>query len=811
MSPPNPKRSSYTAPRMQPWEHTRAARLSGPLGLIALTIAGVILLSITGLPDHTPRVFGPSSVILLLVNAGGVALAYIFGAFGLGRPLVALLAPSSQSRTWLQLGLGIATMLWLSHALGLAGALSGRGITPRIIGWVPIVLGLLLFLDQLVRGRLRPEKWPVLPVASILWAPGLALLLVAASNPVGTLWGLPTGTEYNGFDALEYHLQLPKEWAAGARLWPSDHNVYSYLPSFMEAAFLHLGTLMLGGEKCNDPAVRMLAGASNDGNWVIACQYLHAGIAIVGAMLTARAASVLLRRVRAALPAAAGQAAVQPPHEDADDPIAAAVGIIAGALVLCTPWMVVVSSLPYNDAAVTTLAAAGVLVALDDRIRNSLRALLAGWAAGVACGCKPTALFMAGPVVGLLLLGNMHWRRWPLAILTGSIAGLIATGPWLWRNWAASHNPVFPFAARLFGTGHWTAEQVERHTRNHHAPPDLPVSARIGRLFSGEFGFLHTQWGMLLPVLIGAAMIALAWRPARRFAALLLGAIIAQCVCWIALTHLQSRFLLPIITPAALLVALAGAALITWVTRSGQSRTRALRVFALLVLALIPLDHIRRSISIFLQQNDETPNLLLVRGVGWLTGFAKEETLAGRDDRARAEAIALLQPFEYINLVIRPQAREDAAVYLLGDSTPLYLLAATGAPPRPAANPSPIVYNTTWDTPLLVRAKKAAGEDPAAWSVALRRRGIRYVLINYDELHRLIDRNRYYDPNLSMVDVVRWVAASDSHLKSIRAWRSLPAPGTPSDPYSGVELFEIDLPGPAAPTTGTPTLQERPR
>ena len=73
-----------------------------------------------------------------------------------------------------------------------------------------------------------------------MWAawgvPALALLLVAASSPPGWLWD----SEGRGYDALEYHLQLPQEWLRMGRLAPLEHNVYSFLPGYIEAAFYHL-------------------------------------------------------------------------------------------------------------------------------------------------------------------------------------------------------------------------------------------------------------------------------------------------------------------------------------------------------------------------------------------------------------------------------------------------------------------------------------------------------------------------------------------------------------------------------------------
>ena len=269
---------------MHPSEHPPAARLVGPIGLSAITIGVMLALSCFGLAPGTQTFLGPVSVVSLLFYAGIFALAYMLGAMGLGRPLAAILAPNSPHRMWIQLGLGLAAMLWISHLLGLLGLLSGPGSQPRIVGWGVVGLGIILLTDQIIRGPLRPEKWPVLPASAMLLGPGLALLVVAAASPPGMVWG-PQSTEHGAFDALSYHLQLPKEWAAGARLWPTDHNVYSFLPSFVEAAYLHLGTMMVGTPNSADPVQRMIGG---DGNWVIACQYLHALMAVAASMLVQR-------------------------------------------------------------------------------------------------------------------------------------------------------------------------------------------------------------------------------------------------------------------------------------------------------------------------------------------------------------------------------------------------------------------------------------------------------------------------------------------------------------------------------------------
>ena len=62
--------------------------------------------------------------------------------------------------------------------------------------------------------------------AALLWtaAPAVAVLLVAACSAPGWLWA----SEFGGYDALSYHLQLPKEWLHLKKITTLDHNVYSH-------------------------------------------------------------------------------------------------------------------------------------------------------------------------------------------------------------------------------------------------------------------------------------------------------------------------------------------------------------------------------------------------------------------------------------------------------------------------------------------------------------------------------------------------------------------------------------------------------
>ncbi len=745
------------------------SRVAGPLalgGVLGVLIAG---LSWTGLPEQVPGMFGPVTVLSTVLSAGLVACGYVLGGVGLARPLAAVLAAGSPNRHWLQLGLGLGLMLWLSHMLGMLGLLSGEGVWPRVVGWGVASAGLMMLLDQMVRpgGTLRPERWPVLPVSSLVWAPGLALLVVAACNPPGALWR----SEFGAFDALSYHLQLPKEWAAGDRLWPSEHNVYSYLPSLVEAGYLHLGAMMPG---LNEPVARMIGG---EGMWILGTQLLHGLCAIVAALVSGRLGWALAERVGA--PAL----------------VRRTIGVISGALVLCTPWTIVVGSLAYTEAALLAMFAGGALAAMDERLGPGRRAVLAGVFVGLACGCKPTALLFAGPTVGALLLMHAPGPRikpWVFTVLLGSLGGLLAIGPWLVRNALASGNPVFPFAASVLGSGHWTSEQVARHAANHHAPPGMGLGDRVMRLLSSAYGLRHEQYAIMVLVLALGCGGALAWKRSRGLAAVVLAGTVIQAVCWMGLTHMQSRFLMTMLVPTAMVLALAGCGLVAWVSRGRTpERSWGVTIAALVVLALAPLSQAGRSILLFLTEDGGTPNRLLVFGPGALTGANFAGELARSSGQEREAIIDRLPtPDAYLNLVLAPQTagRVGEGVYLLGDSTPLYTFNAVGGARAGVA--STVVYHTTWDASPLGSAMAAAPGDPRAWSLWLREMGVRYVLVNFDELARLVTRDRYYDSRVTPENLRLWLTSPSSGLERVRAW---PSPGAGEGVMSGRALVRITI------------------
>jgi hypothetical protein len=320
------------------------------------------------------------------------------------------------------------------------------------------------------------------------------------------------------------------------------------------------------------------------------------------------------------------------------------------------------------------------------------------------------------------------------------------------RNWLASGNPVFPFGASTFGSAHWTAEQVARYGAAH--ADHGPLLHRIGLLFLADpndpagprhRGFLHPQWFIFFPMTALAAIAGIR-RPVRPLVGLLVLALLAQLAAWLFLTHIQSRFLLPLVVPGSVLFGLAAAGL-------GSSEDRpvarvTLGTWASFVLAPAAcLVQAGAAWLIFTDQRGGKPNTFLQAGPGLRTGQA-----FGPEERARARTAA--GPDLYVNFTVPP----GRTVYLLGGSTPLYFTAD-------------VLYNTTWDRWPLGEAIRAAPGNPAAWSRELAHRGVSLVLIDWGEVARL-SRTGWADPVVTPAAVDSWVK---SGVRVVREWPEIGA------------------------------------
>lgn len=732
----------------------------GPLALAGL---------FGGLGDGAPPFEAAIYVVVeRVLRAGWPVALYLASAAGVGIALRGVLRPRAQGLPDpIDVAIGLACTLWATHLLGVLGGW-GHGVGP-LVAWGVLLPGVVLLVRAIVReaggGAAAEGAAPVRAIAprALAWCLGLIvamLIIVAACSPPGWLWA----SEGRGYDSLSYHLQLPQEWLTSGRLWPSEHNVYSYLPGYIEGAFAHEALLAGAGRPgAGGEPWGLLA---DEGRGAFSAQFFSCAMALLASWTLAH----MLHRALAVPRAIAG---------------------LLGVALLALPWVVVTASLSYNDVAVLLFFAGACAAAMDASLSPAQRGAITGLLVGAACSCKPTALLFVGAPVGLLLLAQSRRGDWGRLVATGSVTGLAMIAPWLVRNALACGNPVFPFAVGLFGRGHWSAEQVARYAHAHHFAGSILDRVKQLALVDPadpagpvHRGMLHPQWSIFFPLVLVAAVAALvpmrsshSHEPrsaarSRAIAFLWFGMLAVQVLAWLSTTHLQSRFLLPLAVPGLALIALA--------------MERMPRLARVPLAAFVPLALAAHSVWIFAHEprrpswpstaepsiaeakTPPSPNALLAAGTMYRTGEIDRAGLDRLSGVDRERLIAELHPEAYANLVL-PRETGDARANLLlvGSATPFYFT-------------RPVVYSTTWDDSPIARAMRAspaaspgdaAGESGRAWAAALRARGVRFVLADFAELDRLT-RSGFRDPAL---DPALLHAFLEAHSRPLRTWPSLGA------------------------------------
>ena len=649
-----------------------------PWAMIALVCAVVVFAGLASMTGGNLATL--ASAVFVLLGASVAPGLYLLSSLGLGVLVQKAVWPGCQRLWAIRAGLGLSAILTVTHLMGVLGVLTIRGAA-----LVPVALGAAVIFGELL--KLRGKR--IEPRVSWVWlaaSPAIGVMLVAACSPPGWLWA----SEFGGYDVLSYHLELPKEWLATGRVWPLEHNVYSYLPSYMESAYLHVGVMMGAGER---------GLTSGDGSMLAAAQLLHAGIAVIAGMATASAAAELLRRT-----GNEGAGVLAP---------------IAGGLVVATPWSVVTGSMAYNEMAVLALFASAVVAAVAGELKPIRRGLIVGVLVGAACGCKPTALLFCAPACGLAMVWDRPRKAWAMLTLGACAGGLAMLLPWLVRNWLAGGNPVFPQLSGVFGSAHWSAEQVQRYRAGHSFEGGLLEAMRLFVLpdESGPArGILHGQWAFFGPMVLVACVVGLVVRRSHKVSALLALMLLMQLVAWLTLTHVQSRFLMPMLVPGAIAVAV------------GLSCVPVRQLALTLGSIGVGVQSVVTMLIFSLQQADlGGPNVATLFGPG-LYANAPADT---PDD--------MLASVAFLN----DRLPEGSRVLVVGDAAVLYI-------------ETPYAYATTWDTSPMLEVIRAH-EDPAQWTPALREMGFTHVYADLSELDRLA-LSGWSDPMLDAGWILNWLA-----------------------------------------------------
>lgn len=644
------------------------------------------------------------TIIQRTIIGGGIAALWLAGAVGLGVPFKRLFSSVDPNTTRaLIITIGVGIMLTLAHGIGVLGGYSRAIGQP--LAWTPVIIGAVLLLVHFQRRSVvqAPASAPLISPLILLGVIPAALLLVACCIPPGTLWN----SEARAYDVLSYHLELPKEWLAEGRIAPLTHNVYSYLPSYVESAYAQLGA-MFGHAGSSTPSEQLGFGHG----WAIyAAGFLHAGLMVLAAISVGSLAASRCGRIA---------------------------GWIAGLTLLAQPWVIVTGSLAYNEGAVLLMLVGALAAASATSLSALTRGALVGFLCAIAVSAKPTAMLMVTPAVIIALLAAPGGLKAAIRMFIGAaIVGAITLSPWLIRNALHGGNPLFPFAESLFGNAHWTAEQVSRWNGGHHA--GLSIADRLSRLLSQEYGLRHPQWATTQYVALAALVFTLIRRDTHRRAATVGAMLIVQIIAWMSVGHLQSRFLLPIAVPVSLLVALA-------VSRHALNWHRAVIAPA----ALFVIGSSLFALAIFLRENGMRPNRALLTGVEGLNGVWFADDFHHATPEQQDELLELVGPDAAINLTLDPSTTQLLCV---GDVTPLYLGVST-------------VYATTWDHSLLADAIRANPDDPDEWIASLRRAGVTHLLVNTSELDRLRTTG-WLDPVLTAQNIK---LLRDMLGPALRAW-----------------------------------------
>jgi hypothetical protein len=213
----------------------------------------------------------------------------------------------------------------------------------------------------------------------------------------------------------------------------------------------------------------------------------------------------------------------------------------------------------------------------------------------------------------------------------------------------------------------------------------------------------------------------------RRWSAILSFVMLAQILFWTLITHLQSRFLLPMVVPLSAATAIGMGSLFESVSSAPRRRV------SMAVLAIGLLAWCSTPAAILRSEAGGAP----AAAVGAARHFTGNDLKGSRETNLAGS----LFPSAYVNL--QPVTNPRSRVLLIGEAAPLYF------------EPERISYSTVWDRGPLSELMLDRPDDPAAWADGLLEAGFAQLLINPGMLDRW-QRSGWADPQLTAERVLEF-------------------------------------------------------
>lgn len=476
------------------------------------------------------------------VGGIGSAALVIAAAVGAGRLTLRWLLPADAAcaeRWVLTYANGAGVLAYALLALAVAGLY--RPVIVRVV-IAAFVLGGIATLGHRALPGIIQARGALARLRRNVGAGGAELpwmLITVAAVFLAALCALAPETE---FDALWYHLELPRRWLAAGRPVDDLTEYISLYPLTWE--------LLFG------------AALAFDGS--VAARLVH------WSTLPAAAAAVALFGGRV-MPSASPW--------------------LTAAIFVTPPTVFWEATTTYVDLAMTLHAGLGVYALVRaGHARDRGWLTVAALHLGLAGATKHLALVVTAVALGAFVLWHAKGglsRAIRSAALVGAVA-LVVASPWYLRAWHASGNPVFPEMYHVFGArpahrwDHLTQAGLERF-KDRFGPRStqqlvvLPWDVTMhGTRYGGTFGPL------LLATLPAALIVAARVRLARW---LLAGAAAYLAVWASPLSSYQLRFLIPLWWITAPLVAAA----LQLLVHSAGAVHRVLRTVGLLIVAAVLL------------------------------------------------------------------------------------------------------------------------------------------------------------------------------------------------------------------------------